>query len=498
MSLAANASAPVSAPSPELVRWRRKVFVATWLSYVGFYFCRKPFSAAKSAIGAEAGFNATTLGDIGAAYLIAYAIGQFLAGWSGTRFGPRANVLAGMGLSIVVTLAMGVHLDAWVLAGLVAVNGLAQATGWSGNVGTMASWYGKHERGRVMGAWATNFTVGSLLSATVMAWLLGRHAEGAPAPWRDCLYVGAGVLGVIWAVFYAWQRNRPEDVGLPPIEADVQDAGGGGGTPSRSPSDGDLRGRGQSLAEPGSASPSGERSLPTLAARGPSGANRGGVLRNASPDASGTPSEPSGFGGLSRAAWTNLLLVAGFYFFAKLVRYAVWSWVPFFLERNYGLTGSAANVYATAFDLMGIPGVWVAGWLSDRYFQSRRGEVALLLMLGMTLACGLLLVLGHLGVGVFAVLLALVGFTLYGPDALLTGAGAMDIGNARSATFAAAMISGVGSLGPIVQELVIGRMYDAKGGDLAPVFALLFGSAVAAACFGGGLVWRNRRGGVGV
>ena len=451
MSSAANAAAPVPAPTPTLAEWRRKIFLSTWLSYVGFYFCRKPFSAAKSAIGAEAGFNATTLGDIGAAYLIAYAIGQFLAGWSGTRFGPRANVLAGMGLSIVVTLAMGVRLDAWVLAGLVAVNGLAQATGWSGNVGTMASWYAKHERGRVMGVWATNFTVGSLLSASVMAWLLGRHAEGAPAPWRDTLYVGAGVLGVIWIVFYLWQRNRPEDVGLPPVEEDAQDSGGGGG-----------------------------------------------AVRNASPDPSEAPSSRLGFGGLSHAAWTNLLLVAGFYFFAKLVRYAVWSWVPFFLERNYALTGSAANVYATAFDLMGIPGVWVAGWMSDRYFGSRRGEVALLLMLGMTLACGLLLVFGHLGVGVFAVLLALVGFTLYGPDALLTGAGAMDIGSRRTATFAAAMISGIGSLGPIVQEFVIGRMYDAKGGDLAPVFALLFGSAIAAACFCGGLVWRNRTGAGGV
>jgi hypothetical protein len=49
-----------------------------------------------------------------------------------------------------------------------------------------------------------------------------------------------------------------------------------------------------------------------------------------------------------------------------------------------------------------------------------------------------------------------------------------------------------------VQEFVIGRMYDAKGGDLAPVFALLFGSAIAAACFCGGLVWRNRSGAGGV
>ena len=44
------------------------------------------------------------------------------------------------------------------MAGLIAVNGLAQATGWSGNVGTMASWFHKHERGKVMGVWSTNFT----------------------------------------------------------------------------------------------------------------------------------------------------------------------------------------------------------------------------------------------------------------------------------------------------------------------------------------------------
>jgi OPA family glycerol-3-phosphate transporter-like MFS transporter len=437
-------SAP-AAEMPALLRsWRARVFAATWLSYVGFYFCRKPFSAAKSAIGAEAGFDATTLGNIGAAYLIAYAIGQFLAGGLGTRFGPRRSVLTGMALSICVTLAMGITLTAPILAGLVAINGLAQATGWSGNVGTMASWFHRRERGKVMGSWATNFTVGSLTSAWVMSWVLSRHAPGEPAPWRDTLLAGAGVLGAIWIFFFLFQRNRPEDLGLPPAETFAADE--------------ETR---------ASVAPAAE------------GENPRGVL-------------------LSRQAWTNLLLIAGFYFFAKLVRYAIWSWVPFFLERSYGLTGSQANVYATAFDLAGIPGVWVTGWISDRYFKSRRGEVALIMMLGMTVACGLLMAFGHVSVAVFAPLLALVGFTLYGPDALLTGAGAIDVGSRRAATFTAAVISGFGSLGPIVQELVIGRMYDAKGGDLTAVFGLLFGSAVLAAAFCGVLVWRNKKHGTGV
>ncbi len=410
--------------------WRTKVFAATWLSYVGFYFCRKPWSVAKSSIGKEADFDATSLGQIGAAYLIAYAIGQFLAGGMGTKLGPRVNVLLGMGLSIVVTLMMGITLDAYVLAGLVAVNGLAQATGWSGNVGTMAAWFHQHERGKVMGAWATNFTVGSLTSTWILSWVLGLGA------WRATFYAGAAVLVAVWIQFYFLQRNKPEDVGLAPVDDPV--------TPG---------------------------------------------------DESVTPeAPPTGVLGLSSVAWTNIMLVSGFYFFAKLIRYAIWSWVPYFLDLNYGLDKDAAGYYSTAFDIMGIPGVWVTGWISDKYFKSRRADVALLMMLLMTAACGALMVLGSTSVAVFAILLGVVGFSLYGPDALLTGAGAMDIGSRKAAVLAAGIISGFGSLGPIVQELVIGKMYDSSKGDLTPVFVLLFGSAALSALFCGGLVLRRKLG----
>lgn len=115
--------------------WRVKVFASTWFSYVGFYFCRKPFSAAKGSIAIETGWSATTLGNIWAAYLIAYVVGQFLAAGMSARLGPRKNVLVGMAASIAVTVALGVTLSVPVMMGLVAINGLAQATGWSGNVG---------------------------------------------------------------------------------------------------------------------------------------------------------------------------------------------------------------------------------------------------------------------------------------------------------------------------------------------------------------------------
>jgi len=423
--------------SDEQRRWRTQIFLATWLSYFGFYFCRIPWNATKALIGKEAGWNATTLGDIEAVYLISYAIGQFLASGMGTKLGPRLNVLIGMAASIAVSLFMGIQLSVPLLMGLVAVNGLAQATGWSGNVGTMANWFHKHERGRVMGLWSTNFTVGSIVAGYAMAGVL---AVAGAENWRWCFYAGALVLAAVWVQFYVLQRTKPEDVGLTPVDDPA-----------------------------------------TLV------------------DESTTP-EPvaSGWMGLSRDAWTNLLLVGGFYFFVKFVRYALWSWAAFLLVKNYGLTGARSNVYSTAFGLFGLPGVYVTGYLSDKYFDARRAGISTIMMLGMMVATGMLILFGDSGVGVFTAILGAVGFCLFGPDALLTGAGAIDIGGRRAATFAAAFISGLGSLGPIVQALVIGRLYDAKGGDLTPIFGLIFGSAALATLFCGILVLRNRSGGKGI
>lgn len=417
-----------TALTPAHRSWRVNVFVATWLSYVGYYFCRQPFSKAKGAIGEAAHWNAATLGNIWSAYLVAYAIGQFLASRMGPRLGPRRNVLLGSAISIMVTVLMGVTLSWQVMACLVAINGFAQATGWSGNVGTMASWFHRHERGRIMGVWSTNFTVGAITSGFVMAAVL-------KVGWQWCFFTGAGVLAVIWLVFFRFQRNRPEDVGLAAIEDPVAEN-----------------------------------------------------IEPAAPESTR----------LSRSAWTNLLLVAAFYFFAKFIRYGLWSWASYFLKNNYHQSDSQAAAYSIVFDLAGIPGIALTGWLSDRFFGSRRAGISLVMLLGMVGATALLMTFGGSSVTVFIVLLAAVGFTLFGPDAILTGAGAMDIGSRRLATFATATISGFGSMGAVAQEVLISRVYDPKQDGLVPIFAMLFGSAAMAAVFCGALVWRNRRGGRGI
>jgi len=293
-----------------------------------------------------------------------------------------------------------------------------------------------------MGAWSTNFTVGSIVSGLVMSWVLGQHAKGEAPPWRWCFYTGAMVLAFVWVIFYLLQRDKPEDVGLAAIDDPV--------------------------------TPEDEAQVPD------------------------PPLPPDGFLGFDRSQWTNLLLVGGFYFCAKFLRYAIWSWSAYFLKKNYALDDAGANFYAIAFDLFGVPGVFLTGWISDKYFASKRAEVAMIMIVGMVISTGLLTAYGDASVTVFVILLAAVGFTLFGPDALLSGAGAMDIASRQLATRATGIIAGFGAIGAVVQEVVIGRMYDQKHGDLGPIFALLFGGAAVAGVFCGALVWRNRRGGKGI
>ena len=408
--------------------WRARVFVATWLCYAGYYFCRRPFYIAKGRLADELGFDAATLGTIGALYLVAYAMAQFAAGAAGNRFGPRVMLLTGMGVSIAANVGFGVSSSAGAFFVLMTINGVAQATGWSANIGTMAAWFNRQERGTVMGLWTTNFQAGGVVANAMAAWVLGGSG------WRASLFAGAASLFAVWLIVLTNQRNGPNDVGLPSVLDDDE--------------------------------------VPRVPGDAPA---------------------PTGLG-WDREVVINIVVVGVYYFFLKLIRYALWSWAPFFLAKNYGLQGDDAGYISTLFDVCGIPGVILTGWLSDRFFNSRRAGVSLM-MTGLLLAsCVVLYTFGAVSVTVFAVCIAVAGFALYGPDALLTGAGAMDIGNRRGATLAAGLISGIGSLGPIVQELVIGRLYDGSGGDLSGVFLLLLLSAVAATLMMAVAVARNRLG----
>jgi sugar phosphate permease len=410
--------------------WRIRIFIATWLCYAGLYFCRHAFYVAKPELTLQRGLDSATLGWIGVVYLVFSALGEFNAAAVGTRIGARRTLLAGMALSILANLGFGLAHSATCFGLLLALNGLAQATGWSCNVGTMAHWFRRTERGQVMGLWSTCYQLGAVAAKMFAGFNLGRGGL------RQAFWAAAGVLAAVWATFFVLHRNRPEEVGLRSLEP----------------------------VDPGATS------------------------------GAAAPLSQEGTRGWDRELVTTVALMGCFYFFVKSIRYALWSWAPYFLKLNFGLASDRAGHLAAVFDFCGFLGVITAGVISDRLFAGRRAGVALVMIAGLAGSTLLLWLVGARSLTLFGLCIGLIGFTLYGPDSLISGAGAIDVGSRRHALAAAGIINGMGSVGPVLQEALIGSLYKRDPANLTRILGLLTSAAMLACLVMGLLVRRARAG----
>ena len=400
--------------NPELLRrYRAQLFTATWLSYAGFYLCRKVYAVVKHPLKLQFGFDDEQIAVPWTIYLIAYMFGQFFAAWLGRRFESRRVLLYGMSIAAACNVFLGFLVDShrasvflW-LCITMGIHGLAQATGWSHNVALFANWTRRSERGTLFGVWGTCYQLGAVAGKGLAGFLLG---------WLGLSWSFFGSSIVFFAftvVFFCFARERPQSVGL-----SLEDT-----------------------AEP---------DVPVSVASGAA------VAREAT---------------LPRGFVSSIVAMGLIYFGFKFLRYALDSWSALILSEHFALSSSVAAYLSTAFDWIGLLGVIAGGYWSDRMPGSRRTPVIFYMTCGCFVFTTLMWLIGLSSPLLFVVLLGLIGFTQLGPDALLSGACAMDIGSRRQAALAAGVINGFGSLGPILQEPLIGWLKQIYG--LNSVFLLL-------------------------
>jgi sugar phosphate permease len=159
------------------------------------------------------------------------------------------------------------------------------------------------------------------------------------------------------------------------------------------------------------------------------------------------------------------------YFFIKLIRYALLSWLPYYLSHRFGYgTGDAAR-FSTAFDAGGAVGVVLIGMLSDRLPWRGRAAWALVWLGGLVLSLVAYVAVGEASLLYNTLLLALVGALLFGPDALISGAAAQDAGGPLAPALATGFVNGLGSAGALLQGLLVPAIVDRFGWSaLFPVF----------------------------
>ena len=444
-------------------------FFLTFLSYAAYHAGRQPYSTTKSALqppnnstwttSGYAPFNTDEgsyyLGALDTTFLVAYAIGLFIAGPLGDRLNLRLFLGLGMiGSGVFLGLVglfyyMNVHSVAlFALTNLIA--GFFQATGWPGCVVVMTRWFDRSHMGTVMGVWNAHSSVGNIVGKYVGAAL--QDAFG----WQWA-YLGIGALvafvGVVLLVF------------LKPGPTDVF-------------SDEELRmvAAGQEDVSDYQELDEGERAVdPTEVLSAPSdivdhrvsSSQPLPVPPSTPPLIAVDPTHHQPFPFLKALLIPGVLEFAFALFFSKLVTYALIFWLPYYLSTlNY--SDSDASNMSTAFDYGGIVGGVVAGWWSD--WNGKRGWVSFLMSLACIPSIYLYTWLGGHSWGVNVALLFLVGVVVNGPYTLISSAVCSDLGshpslkgNPRAMSTVTGIIDGFGSAGAAMEGLVVGGLKGLLG-----------------------------------
>ncbi|WP_286237552.1 MFS transporter [Neptuniibacter halophilus] len=393
--------------NPRYERWRWQIFGITWLAYASFYFTRKAFAVAKVGMEEDPNFSITTemMANMDAAYLIAYAIGQFMWGMFADRFGTRVMILSGLLASVVAAVSMGLFHGAAIFMIFIFIQGLGQSTGWSALCKNVGNFFSRNERGRVMGMWSTNYAFGGLVASPFAGWM----AYDVFNDWRIAFFATAVVVAVVWLLFFILQRNTPGCVGLEPIEQYH-----------------------------------GEEKETLLASLDDEIAERG---------------EGHGWKE-SKAVLKNkvVLLLGALYFLLKPARYAILLWGPYIVYKEMtGISKAEAVIIPAAFEFAGLFGPIILGFASDKMFKAKRMPVCALSLLILTVVLAGFIPVVHSG-NVYMVvgMLFLIGLTLYGPDSMLSGSAAVDFGTRKGAGTATGFVNGCGSVGAVLGGLLPG------------------------------------------
>ncbi|XP_042507552.1 putative glycerol-3-phosphate transporter 4 [Macadamia integrifolia] len=469
--------------------YRYVVLLLTFIAYACFHASRKPTSIVKSVLDPEpvkighsypwplgevfvmekglinngsglfgrgwAPFNGedgtVKLGEIDVAFLACYSMGMYVAGHLGDTLDLRLFLTIGMiGSGIFVGLfGMGyfwsIHVF-WYYLVMQMIAGLFQATGWPSVVAVIGNWFGKRKRGLIMGVWNAHTSVGnisgSLLAASVLQYGWG---------WSFILPGGLIILGGI--MIYLFLAAYPEDIGFP------------------SPYGLHSHSTGDSVCKDEEAQmPKGH-----VVEAETSSLSRGGSMTRG-----------SAVGLIEALSIPGVIPFALCLFFSKLVAYTFLYWLPFYLTQTeiggeYVSVKSAGNL-STLFDVGGIVGGILAGYISDRL--KARAITAASFMYAAIPSMLLYRLYGSISKSSNIALMIITGLFVNGPYALITTAVSADLGthsslkgDARALATVTAIIDGTGSVGAALGPFLTGFI-STKGWD--GVFLMLIVGALIA------------------
>ncbi|XP_010275469.1 PREDICTED: putative glycerol-3-phosphate transporter 4 [Nelumbo nucifera] len=468
-----------------LTTYRYAVLLLTFIAYACYHASRKPTSIVKSVLDPQpvrlgqpinpwplseffikekfvvanvskvypkgwAPFNkkdgTVKLGEIDVAFLACYSMGMYVAGHLGDTLDLRLFLTTGMiGSGIFIGLfGLGYFWNIhafWFYLLMQMVAGLFQATGWPSVVAVIGNWFGKRKRGLIMGIWNAHTSIGNITGSLLAASVL-EYGWGWSFILPGALIFLGGIMICLFLAAY------PEDVGIPcPYGLDSHTK------VETMPKDEEAQIR----------KGDGERT-----------------------QRAGSMSRGSAVGLLEACFIPGVIPFALCLFFSKLVAYTFLYWLPFYLSQTaiggeYVSVKSAGNL-STLFDVGGIVGGILAGYISDRL--NARAITAASFMYAAIPSMLLYRFYGSNSKSMNFILMMIAGLFVNGPYALITTAVSADLGthsslkgDSRALATVTAIIDGTGSVGAALGPLFTG--FISKKGWNAVFMMLILGAFIA-------------------
>uniref|UniRef100_A0A8C6W3W1 Sugar phosphate exchanger 3 n=1 Tax=Nannospalax galili TaxID=1026970 RepID=A0A8C6W3W1_NANGA len=434
------------------------VFLLTFFSYSLLHASRKTFSNVKVSVSKQwtpTAFNTSAelpaevwtsnrlfpsteeatlfLGTLDTVFLFSYAMGLFISGIIGDRLNLRWVLSFGMCSSALVVFVFGtltewLHFyNKWLYCCLWIVNGLLQSTGWPCVVAVMGNWFGKAGRGVVFGLWSACASVGNILGACLASSVLQYGYEYAFLVTSSVQFAG----GII--IFFGLLVS-PEEIGLSGIEAEEN-------------SEEDSH-----------------RPLIT----GPENEDEYEANYSIQGDSAATQVKAISFH--QACCLPGVIPYSLAYACLKLVNYSFFFWLPFYLSNNFGWKEAEADQLSIWYDVGGIIGGTLQGFISD-VLQKRAPVLALSLFL----AVGSLIGYSQ------PVLFVASGFFIGGPSNMISSAISADLGrqeliqgSSEALATVTGIVDGTGSIGAAVGQVGTGEGWAGNLFLLLPHCTILF------------------------
>ena len=419
-----RAQKPGERVAASYTRLRWQVYIGIFVGYAGYYLVRKNFTLAMPHL-IEAGYSRTELGFALSGVAISYGFSKFIMGSVSDRSNARNFMTAGLVMSSLIMITMGLVPAATgsisVMFLLLLANGWFQGMGWPPSGRTLVHWFSAGERGTKMALWNVAHNVGGGLVGPIAILAMAVFAD-----WHAILYLHGFIALAIAVFIWLTVRDTPQSEGLPSIEVYKNDY---------------------------------PKSFTYREAHEHEFSSRDiffkYVLSN-------------------RLLWVIAIANA----FVYMVRYGVLDWAPTYLSEVKGFSFEDAGWAYAMYEWAGIPGTLLCGYLSDTVFRGRRAPASIIYLF-LTLVCLLVYWFNPPGnPGIDMAMLIAIGFLIYGP-VMLIGVHALDLVPKKAAGTAAGFTGLFGYVGGAVSaNVLIGALVDRAGWDAG--FALITAACLMA------------------